>query len=232
MSDAEPVPAWKARPEGPEYEAVRERLVDAAEAIVREKGPAALRLDSVAEAAGLHRSSVYRYFGSKEDLLTAVVARASMRVRRKVVRKLGRDAPLERFLTEGLAMALAELVTDPLQQSLMSPSASAAMARAGGKALTSGIRPMVDPVFEAAAEQGMLRPGVTPEDASRWLQIVASGLLRGPEVIPRRDELVRLLETMLVPALFGDRAGTPAKGSPTTSTRSDSKPTGGQKSRR
>ncbi len=210
---------------------MRERLVDAAEAIVREKGPAALRLDSVAEAAGLHRSSVYRYFGSKEDLLTAVVSRASMRVRRKVVRKLGRDAPLERFLTEGLAMALAELVTDPLQQSLMSPSASAAMARAGGKALTSGIRPMVDPVFEAAAEQGLLRPGVTAADASRWLQIVASGLLRGPDAIPRRDELVRLLETMLVPALFGDQAGPPAKPS-TGQAPTASKPAGGQKSRR
>ena len=226
MSDAEPVPAWKARPEGAEYEAVRTRLVDAAEAIVREKGPAALRLDSVAEAAGLHRSSVYRYFGSKEDLLTAVVSRASLRVRRKVVRKLGRDAPLERFLTEGLAMALAELVTDPLQQALMAPSASAAMARAGGKALSSGIRPMVDPVFEAAAAQGLLRPGVTPEDASRWLQVVASGLLRGPDPIPRRDELVRLLETMLVPALFGDQASAAARPTPAA------KPAGGQKSRK
>lgn len=199
---SEPVPDWKARPEGPEYDAVRGRLVDAAEAIVRDKGVNALRLDSVAEAAGLHRSSVYRYFGSKEELLTAVVTQSSLRVRRKVVRKLGRDAPLERLLAEGLALALAELATDPVHRSLMSPSASAAMARAGGKALTTGIRPMVDPVFEAAAAQGILRPGVTPEDASRWLQIVASGLVRSPDIVPDRKELVELLEKMLVPTLI------------------------------
>lgn len=200
VSDA--VADWKARPEGPEYEAVRRRLVDAAEAIVREQGVNALRLDSVAEAVGLHRSSVYRYFSSKEELLTAVVAQSSLRLRQKIVRKLGRDAPLERFLAEGLAMALAELATDPVHQSLLAPSATAAMARAGGRALTSGIRPLIDPVFELAADQGLLREGVTPEDASRWLRIVASGLLRSPEVLPKRAELVRLLELMLVPALL------------------------------
>lgn len=196
------VPDWKARPGGPDYEAVRARLVDAAESIVRDRGVRALRLDSVAESAGLHRSSVYRYFGSKEELLTAVVARFSLRVRKKVVRKLGRDAPLERFLGEGLAMAIAELATDPVHRSLLSPSASEALARAGGKALTSGLRPLVDPVFERAAEQGILREGVTPEDATWWLQIVAAGLARSPEIVPERAELVRLLELMLVPALL------------------------------
>lgn len=193
---------WKARPEGPDYDVVRGRLVDAAEAIVRDHGVNALRLDSVAEAAGLHRSSVYRYFGSKEELLTAVVAQASMRVRRKVIRKLGKDAPIERILAEGLAIALAEIVRDPVHRSLMAPSASEAMARAGRKALTAGILPLVDPVFEMAAQQGILREGVSPEDATRWLQIVASGLVRSPEILPERNELVRLLELMLVPTLL------------------------------
>jgi AcrR family transcriptional regulator len=196
------VPDWKARPEGPEYDAVRGRLVDAAEAIVRDNGVNALRLDSVAEAAGLHRSSVYRYFGSKEELLTAVVTQASLRVRRKVVKRLGKSAPPERFLGEGLAMALTEIAGDPVHRSLMDPSASEAMAKVGGKALAAGIRPLVDPVFEMADEQGLLREGVTPEQASWWLQIVASGLVRSPEILPARAELTRLLELMLVPTLL------------------------------
>jgi hypothetical protein len=74
--------------------------------------------------------------------------------------------------------------------------------RARGKALTSGIRPIVDPVFEAAAAQGILREGVSPEDASRWLQIVASGLVRSPDIVPHRKELVELLDKMLVPTLI------------------------------
>jgi AcrR family transcriptional regulator len=196
------VPDWKARPEGPEYDLVRGRLVEAAESIVRDKGVAALRLDSVADGAGLHRSSVYRYFGSKEELITAVVVQETLRVGYRVIERLGEGAPPERFLVEGLSMALAELAGDPLHQSLMAPSASEAMARVGGKVLTEGLRPLVEPMFRAAAEQGVLREGVTPDDAMKWLQIVASGLMRSPAVVADTDELAALLELMLVPALL------------------------------
>jgi len=205
MWEVTTLPDWKARPEGPEYETVRGRLVDAAERIVREGGVNALRLDSVAEAVGLHRSSVYRYFESKEDLLTAVATQASMRVRRKVVKELGGSAPPEQLLAEGLAMALAELATDPVHRALTDPSVSEAMAKVGGKALTSGLAPLVDPVFEEAAEQGLLRKGVSPEDASRWLQVVARGLLRSPDILPDGPQLTALLERMLIPVLFEPR---------------------------
>ncbi len=194
--------AWRARPDGPDYESVRKRLVDAAEAIVRDKGVRALRLDLVADAVDLHRSSIYRYFGSKEELLTAVVVQATMRVGRKVIAQLGDDAAPERYLAEGMALALAELAADPVHQSLTAPSASAWMARVGGKALTEGIRPLLEPTFTAAAAAGTLRAGVTPDDATRWLQIVATGLTRSNEIVPDTDELVALLERMLVPALL------------------------------
>jgi AcrR family transcriptional regulator len=193
---------WKARPDGPDYDAVRARLVDAAEELVRVGGVNALRLDSVAEAAHLHRSSVYRYFRSKEELLTAVVTQASQRVRRKVARQLGRSATPERVLAEGLAMALAELVADPVHRALADPSATEAMAKVGAKALTGGLRPVVDPVFEQAAAEGLLREGVSTEDASRWLQVVARGLLRSPDLLGNREQVTALLDLMLIPALF------------------------------
>lgn len=195
-------PDWKARPEGPEYEATRRRLVDAAETVVRESGVGALRLDSVADAVGLHRSSVYRYFGSKQELITAVVVQETLRIGRRVIDQLGASATPEQLIVEGLAIALAELASDPVHQSLMAPSASEAMARVGGQALTDGIRPLIEPMFVAAAEQGVLRDGVTPDDAMLWLQIVASGLVGQPNIVPDRDELTSLLTLMLVPVLF------------------------------
>jgi AcrR family transcriptional regulator len=193
---------WKARPAGPDYEATRRAVVEAAEAIVREQGVRALRFESVADRVGLHRSSLYRYFDSKEELVTAVVVHASLRVGQSVIAQLGADASPRRFLVEGLTIALAELASDPVHRSLLDPSASEAMARVGGRALTEGIRPLVEPAFVAAAEQGILRPGVTPDDALRWLQIVAVGLLRAPTGAADTPELTRLLELMLVPALF------------------------------
>jgi AcrR family transcriptional regulator len=196
------VPDWKARPEGPDYEATRRRLVDAAETIVRDRGVGALRLDSVADTVGLHRSSVYRYFGSKQELITAVVVRETLRIGRRVLDQLGASATPEQLIVEGLAIALAELATDPVHQSLMAPSAGEAMLRVGGQALTDGLRPLVEPMFVAAAEQGVLRAGVTVDEALLWLQIVASGLVGQPNIVPDRDELTALLTRFLVPVLF------------------------------
>jgi AcrR family transcriptional regulator len=196
---------WKARPESPEYDTVRRGLIDAAEAIVREHGAAALRLDSVGDAVGLHRSSVYRYFDSKEELLIAVVVQATLRLGREVIEAIGPSARADRFIVDGLAMALARIATEPVHRSLMAPSTSEAMTRVGTRALTEGMRPLVEPMFVAAAEQGVLRAGVTTDDALRWLLIVATGLFRAPDVVPDREELTRLLELMLVPALLDVR---------------------------
>ncbi|MGZ4711982.1 MAG: TetR/AcrR family transcriptional regulator [Acidimicrobiia bacterium] len=197
---------WKARPAGPDYEATRQRLVDAAEAVVRERGVGALRLDSVAEAVGLHRSSIYRYFDSKEELITAVVVQASLRVGHRVMHRLGDHATPEQFLVEGLVIALGEMGDNPVFTSLLAPAASASMTRIAGAALTEGIRPLIEPMFVAAAQRGVLRDGVTPEDAIQWLQIVATGLLRLPG-IPAPAELAALLQRMLLPALLdGDGA--------------------------
>jgi AcrR family transcriptional regulator len=204
---------WKARPEGPEYAAMRQRLVDAAERIVRDEGATALRLDSVGDRVGLHRSSVYRYFDSKEDLLTAVVVQATLRVGRYVIDELGESAGPEELVVEGLALALAHIATDPVHRSLMEPSASEAMMRVGGRAMTEGIRPLVEPMFAAAEARGALREGVTPDDALQWLYIVASGLFRAPVAVPDRDELTRLLELMLVPVLLDtSRSGSRSTG--------------------
>lgn len=206
-------PEWKARPDGPEYDLVRRRVVDAAEGIVRDRGAGALRLDSVAELVGLHRSSVYRYFNSKEELLTAVVVQATLRLGREVVARLGPDAPADRFLVDGLAMALASIANDPVHQSLLSPSASDAVARVGGRVFTEGLRPLVEPMFAAAADQGVLRAGVTPDDALEWLQIVATGLLRVPAELRESADIERLLDLMLVPALLNvSEAGPPSAG--------------------
>jgi AcrR family transcriptional regulator len=195
-------PEWKARRENPEYAATRQRLVDAAEAIVRDDGAAAVRLDSVGESVGLSRSSVYRYFDSKEELLTAVTVQATLRVGREVIDELGANARPEQLLVEGLSLAMARIAIDPVHRSLMAPAASEAMTRTGDRALTEGIRPLIEPMFTAAAEQGSLRPGVTPDDALRWLRIVATGLFRAPDVVPDVDDLTRMLRLMLVPALL------------------------------
>jgi hypothetical protein len=125
-----------------------------------------------------------------------------MRVGRQVIERLGPEPDPQRFLTDGLALALALLAEDPVYRSLADPQASEAMSRVGARALTEGLRPLVEPMFADADARGLLRPGVTPDDALRWLQVVATGLARAPDVTTSTEDLTDLLERMLVPALF------------------------------
>lgn len=60
--------------------ASRERLVRAATGLMIERGVAATSVDDVLVAAGASKSQLYHYFGSKRDLLAAVIDSAEQAV--------------------------------------------------------------------------------------------------------------------------------------------------------
>jgi AcrR family transcriptional regulator len=62
----------------------RERILDAAEALVAERGYAATSISDVVKASRLPSSSIYWHFSSKEELLGAVVERGARRWLREV----------------------------------------------------------------------------------------------------------------------------------------------------
>jgi AcrR family transcriptional regulator len=53
----------------------RERIVEAAAAVVGERGAGEASLDQILEAAGASKSQLYHYFSDKDDLVRAVIAR-------------------------------------------------------------------------------------------------------------------------------------------------------------
>lgn len=61
--------SWKANPEDRAFRAVREKIILSAVELIIETGVAGLRLDAVARHAGLARSSLYRYFDNKDQLV-------------------------------------------------------------------------------------------------------------------------------------------------------------------
>jgi AcrR family transcriptional regulator len=67
----------------PLLEARRERVLDAAEAVLAEVGVAAT-MDEIAEAAGIGRRTLFRYFPSREDLIAAAIERRYERLDREV----------------------------------------------------------------------------------------------------------------------------------------------------
>jgi AcrR family transcriptional regulator len=58
----------------------RDRLIEAATALLDEGGPAAVTLREVGRLAGVSHNAPYKHFGGKEDLLAAVAARELSRM--------------------------------------------------------------------------------------------------------------------------------------------------------
>src|SRR5438270_1850098 len=82
-------------------EETRERLLDAAAKVFRDKGYAGARLADIAERAGMHTPGVYYYFPSKEDLVEEVlrvgVARACGYVQQRVAALPAGSSALDRL---------------------------------------------------------------------------------------------------------------------------------------
>src|SRR5829696_4717316 len=81
--------------------AVRAELVAEARRQLAEVGPAALSLRSVARAVGMVSSGVYRYFASRDELLTALIVESYDALGAEVERSAARHrakAPLDRWV--------------------------------------------------------------------------------------------------------------------------------------
>lgn len=69
-----------AEPRTDKGRATRNRVLDAATALVFERGVAATTLDDVRAAAGVSKGQLYHYFADKEDLVHAVIDRTVQQV--------------------------------------------------------------------------------------------------------------------------------------------------------
>lgn len=103
---------WNGRPPRTQAEA-RRVLLDVARGCIEHLGPAKASLSDVAEAAGVTRQTVYRYFENADDLFQSAAVLASggfhERLRQRV---LSHDGMAERVV-ETLVLAIHEIPKDP-----------------------------------------------------------------------------------------------------------------------
>ncbi len=85
---------------------VRTRLLEGAYGCIAEKGLAATSLEDAAQAAGVSRATLYRYFpGGRDELVGAVIAFETLRFFQTLAEAIA-DAPdLETLLVEGIVFA-------------------------------------------------------------------------------------------------------------------------------
>lgn len=83
-------PKQPVRPKRRTADEARTEILDAAERILKETGPGAIRLQHVAELVGVSHPTVLHHFGTREALVEAVVQRAFAAVQADVIAAIQR----------------------------------------------------------------------------------------------------------------------------------------------
>ena len=73
-------------------EQARNAILDAAEKVITEVGPAGLRISNVAKEAGMAHPNVIHHFGSREGLITALTTRCGERTTQRITAAIQRAA--------------------------------------------------------------------------------------------------------------------------------------------
>ena len=154
------------RPRLGEEEERRQRVLDAAFAVLIERGYQRTTMLAVARRAGASKETLYSWFGSKQGLFTAMIQRQSAAMNRRLRDSLAGDEDLETTLT-ALAADMLELLLGEralaLNRAAMSEPELAAALLEHGRHATG---PLVEEYLAREISQGRL-PAVDPAEAFR-----------------------------------------------------------------
>lgn len=126
---------------------VAQVVLDAAADLMRRHGLGRWSVDDVADAAGVGRTSVYRWFGSRDELVHAVLARELRETLEEIAREAASASSFEERTVEAVLVCLRRLegsVVDQLLQ--VDPQAVLPL-------LTTGAAPLLDLARSALSPQ-------------------------------------------------------------------------------
>lgn len=176
-------------------DARRKLIEEAAYEILAERGYRSSSMLLIAKKAKASNETLYRWYGSKQGLFTALVEENSRQVKEGLNSQLEENAdPIETLKRFG--PALLELVTSPRAIALNRAAAAEAdnnnsgesLGHAIAKAGRETISPLIEKVFQSAAEQGHW-PHDTVSEASQTYLSLLIGDLQVRRVIGVQDAL-------------------------------------------
>jgi AcrR family transcriptional regulator len=197
----------RGRPPGggnpPEH--ARELLLDAAERSFALRGYRASTMQVIAREAGYTRAVIYRHFGSRDQLLDALVVRVAARKMAAIATRLETTTDPGELVTESLVIVATEVGRDPLLRVISEHTDEGNVAAMIARSAT--LSEVLAGQFEMGFGQAgdTLRAGLRPGDAARFVLSVALGLLLG--LIPGvgdADQVRRYARTFVLPALLAD----------------------------
>jgi AcrR family transcriptional regulator len=182
----------------------RERLLNAAEVCFERFGLRRTTIDDVAREAKVSRSTVYRYFDGRGDLIVAAYLRESDAVNDKLKALLDKPGPFEERFLKATMRSIEAIRSGKYLPLMLTPEGAmlASKAVTASSAFYEATRQTMGPYLEAAQANGEVRKDLDLDDFNEWmLRIIFSfAMIDSPA---KRDpkHIKDLLTTFLLPAL-------------------------------
>ncbi|MCP5029702.1 MAG: TetR/AcrR family transcriptional regulator [Actinomycetia bacterium] len=184
--------------------AVPHRILDAAEECLRRFGAADTTMEDIAEAAGMSRATLYRYFDGREGVLLGVAGRDVDRYLARLGARLDGLAGAEDALLEFSTRVIHAASRDDTLALLFGhhdPGRSGPPAGAFDMLFARTVS-FLSPYLEAWQQAGSVRSELDPRDAAEWTLRVVTSLIMIPGLARRQgEELEDYLRLFLLPAL-------------------------------
>ncbi|GAA4294227.1 TetR/AcrR family transcriptional regulator [Mycobacterium paraffinicum] len=179
-------------------------LLDAAEACLEGKGLAGTTMEDIARQAGVSRATVYRYFPSRESVISGVILRSAERYLRRISGRIAAHADLGSAILDFVEVTLRAAYREPIIGLLFGSDdelAGVGLAKGTSVALFELVAEFLRPVFAAHWDQ--LERGVSVDDAAEWILRAILSLLTVEGPRHRSPEgLDTFLRRFLLPPLL------------------------------
>ena len=168
-------------------------------------GISATGMQEVADSAGVARSTLYRYFPGRDDLLVATIKREMEALNALIRGKMTQFEDPADLVVEGLIVAIKEVPQRPLLRAIF---ASEEDSRARRVIWSSDVivrfgEELMDHVISPATAAGLLKDTVRPEILVEWVYRLLLSFLTLPSNWVRTDQQLRVtLHALLVPVLL------------------------------
>lgn len=206
MPRAVPERRWGDKKRVDDEDAAREMLLDAAEQCFNRFGASRTSIEDVARLAKVSRSTVYRYFEGRNELLAAIYMRESAAVFERVKVLMAEPGTFAERVVRVTARAINALRSGRYLPSLFNADGAVTSSQAiiASKMFYDAGCNLMQPFFDEAKSRGELPTDLQLEDFIEWhLRLIFSfAMFDSPA--PRDDaSLNHLLETFIAPPLFG-----------------------------
>lgn len=193
----------KARSDTPGYAEARQRVIDAAIELIAQKGLRKFRFEELAEMVGCNRATIYRYFDSKDDLVTQVMMALMHEITGDIIASTaGTEAVTTQTFTDTLYRIITDLRTEPRYAIIMDAGQVEVFAGLTHEFFSAITTDMLAKYMMDAPAGRVLKAGIAMEDAVHWLihQIISYGFfgLKGENEAQQKAYLEKMVVSVIV----------------------------------